>query len=155
MARPEEIKYWLIVLMIRTTSSVRAAAQSGRFFLTAFCKLIILRALATRNPRRPPCRAGRNKVAADGGDDPDDVDKPDAKSASMIRKHFCSELVKEFLCVNTCFDVAHRFGVQFSIDPAYFTHDVQFIAEAARIPRCIMWPLCVCSSTNCLNSRLC
>ena len=100
MARPEEIKYWLIVLMIRTTSSVRAAAQSGRFFLTAFCKLIIIRALATRNPRRSPYRAGSNKVAADGSDDPDDVDKLDAESALMIGKHFCSELVKVF-CVLT------------------------------------------------------
>ena len=87
-----------------------------------------------RGPRRPPGRTCRNKVAADSGDDPDDVDKPDLKSASMIRKHLCSELVKECLCVNTCFDVAHRFGVQFSIDPAYFTHDVQLIAWAARIP---------------------
>ena len=73
----------------------------------------------------------------------------------MIRTHCWSALVKEIKRVNTCFDAAYRSGVQFFIDPAHVTHNVHIIVEGARISRCMMWPLPVCSSTNYLNSRRC
>ena len=55
----------------------RRWAESGQFFLKAFCKIAIFRPFAARSLQRPPGRAWRNKVLADSADDPDDADKPD------------------------------------------------------------------------------
>ena len=58
----------------------RQGPKSGQFLLTAYCKMTIVRSLATRNPRKHPGRDWRNRILADSADDPDDVDKPAARS---------------------------------------------------------------------------
>ena len=48
---------------------------NGHFLLTAYCKIIIFRSLATRSPQTPSDRARKIKIRTYSGDDPDDADK--------------------------------------------------------------------------------